>query len=154
VIEFAGTAPQSIASRWIYATSSLSPVSGSGLEFFVESNIRSPRIAEMLNVVAHFHVTGARLDLHHIVNLGEAWLPGSACSYAYLSLPYQFGPSLEWLRTQSRTTRCLWLVPIAASERQLALARGIESLEQAFEREQPDLTNLRRRSAVDDADIE
>lgn len=148
VVEFAPPS-HSPFSPWVYSTFGLSPRAGSGLEMFLECGVQSSRLPEILNAVAHFHCTGATLGLHHIVNLGEPWLSGSACTYAYFSLPYRFGPSLEWLRTGNRTTRCLQLVPITAKERALTRAQSIEKLELAFDRAQPVLSDARRRCACE-----
>lgn len=143
VAEFA---PRGSRSTWIYATLGLSPPEGDGLELFMETRAASPRHSELLTVVGHYHLTGAKLGLHHTVNFGEPWVRGSLCTRAYLSLPYQFGPSLEWLRTTARATRCLWLLPIAEAERSLILEHGADALERQFERVQPDLGDPRRPS--------
>jgi hypothetical protein len=132
----------------IFATVGAAERSGDGLEIFMMTSDDSTRHAELLAIVSHYHLTGNRLDLHHIVNIGEPWTPGSPCTYAYLSLPYAFGPSLEWLSTPQRRTRCLWLVPITASERELLLTSGVEALESRFEQLQPDLTSPQRSSVV------
>lgn len=52
-------------------------------------------------MTAHFHRTGSALGLGHTVNFGRPWLPGSSCTHGLVSLPYLFGPELEWLQQPS-----------------------------------------------------
>src|SRR5262245_39466178 len=82
----------------VFATVRVLPATGAAVEFFLPTLDASPRHAEILTCVAHYHLTGSSLGLHHTVNLGEPWVRKSLCTHAYLSLPYQFGPPLEWLR--------------------------------------------------------
>lgn len=103
-------------------------------------------IAELLAATAHFHRTGARLQLGHTVDFGRPWLPGSACDHGLVSLPYFDGPELEW--TADPQVQCLWLVPITKAEREYKKRDGLEALEELFDRAQPDLMDPARRSCV------
>jgi hypothetical protein len=104
------------------------------LEILIESPLKSQRVVELLNMTAHFHRTGESLGLGHTVNFGSPWLPGSKCDYGLLSLPYLDGPSLERATAVGREVRVLWLIPITKAELEFKKERGVEALEEAFER--------------------
>ncbi len=65
--------------------------------------------------------------------IGEPWLPGSACDYFVISLPYPFGADLETSHVGDRHVDFLWLVPITEAERDFKVTHGLEALEQRFE---------------------
>lgn len=145
VLRFAPTAQRG---SWVYATSGLAVSTPGLLELHVRARTAHDAIVESMTVVAHYHATGAALGLHHSVNLGRPWVPGSPCSYAYLSLPYVDGPALEDFAYALGPVRCLWLVPLTAEERDVKAARGVEELEQRFDAADPDLADLLRESVV------
>lgn len=119
---------------WTYATCCMSqPNDDPRVELHLFSPVEAPDHAELLTVVAHYHRTGARLGLGHIVNLGRPWLPKSSCDYGLISLPYLDGPSLEHLATADGDVRFLWLIPITKSEKELATHSGLETLERCLE---------------------
>jgi hypothetical protein len=102
---------------WTYATCSVSTaLDEEPIELHLFSPVQAEELVELLTVVAHFHITGARLGLGHTVNFGRPWLPGSRCSFGLISHPYLDGPSLEVARGPAfrREVRCLWLIPITA----------------------------------------
>jgi Suppressor of fused protein (SUFU) len=103
-------------------------------------------LVELLTVVAHFHRTGAPLDLGHTVNFGRAWLPGSSCTHGLLSLPYLDGPSLEWMETPR--VRFLWLMPVTQQEVEFKKRHGLEALEDRFEGTGFDYLDPLRKSVV------
>jgi hypothetical protein len=132
-----------------YATLGLSNPEKSGLELFViaprkEAPVADASIAELLTATAHYHLTGSRLDVGHIVDFGRPWLLGARSTRGLVSLPYLDGPELEWFGQ----TRILWLIPITEQERQLALEQGLEALEQALERSKFEYWNPKRASVV------
>lgn len=88
-------------------------------------------LVELLTVVAHYHRTGASLGLHHTVNFGRGWQPGSRCTHGLLSLPYLHGPALEWM--EDPLVRFLWLIPVTESEVAFKKQHGIDALEEQFE---------------------
>lgn len=112
----------------------------------------SPRqaeeIVELLVVTAHYHHTGARLDLGHSVNFGRPWLDNSRCSFGLISLPYLDGPSLENLPRGSAIVKCYWLIPITAAEMEFKKTRGLEALEEQFDQAKLDYLNPNRQSTV------
>jgi hypothetical protein len=90
-----------------------------------------PATMEILTAVAHYHRTGARLDLGHTVNFGVPWTPRSGCTHGLISLPYLDGPSLEWL--EEPLVRFLWLIPITAAEAIFKRQHGLDALEEKLE---------------------
>jgi len=103
---------------------------------------------ELLVAVAHFHRTGAPLDLAHTVNFGKAWIGNSQCEYGLVSLPYLDGPSLELLETSDGAINVYWLLPITAAERNFKKANGAKALEEIFDEVEIDYVNPQRESAV------
>ena len=126
--------PPSKRRFWTYATCCMSQASDDSR---VELHLFSPRESfnhvELLTAVAHYHRTGTRLRMGHAVNFGRPWLDNSACDRGLISLPYLDGPALENLETRSGVIRCLWLIPVTASEVQYAGENGLEALESRFE---------------------
>src|SRR5262249_32983773 len=107
-----------------------------GLELHLHAPNSQEAHVELLTVAAHYHLTEERLGLQHTVAFGRPWYAGSRCAYGLLSLPYLFGPRLEWLGEPARSgsTRFLWLVPITGSERSFIIEQdSAEELEALFE---------------------
>ena len=122
---------------WVYATCAMSPASDSPrLEAHLLAPTADDAHVELLTILAHFHVTGSRLGLHHTVNFGRPWLPESRCDRGFLSLPYPFGPSLEHAALSPFSARCLWLIPMTPEEVEHKKRFGVESLERRFEERQ------------------
>lgn len=119
---------------WTYSTIGMTEPSASDLlEIYLQVQVPSALHVELLAVVAHYHQTGRRLGLGHSVSFGRAFVPGSACASGYLSLPYAYGPSLEWARLSGREVRVLWLVPLHESERRCLVESGVDALESRLE---------------------
>jgi hypothetical protein len=140
---------------WTYATVGMSLVPEAGYSHGLELHLHSPDAreahVELLAVMAHYHLTGEPLGLHHTVDFGRPWYPGSTCSYGLISLPYLFGPKLEWLGEPHRrgSTRFLWLIPIAGAERGFVIEQeSAEELEQLFEESSFNYLDPNRRSVV------
>ncbi len=148
VLEFP---PSASRTCWTYATCCMSqPDDASRLELHLFSPIQSPEHVELLTVIAHFHRTGSWLALGHTVNFGRPWLPGSACEYGLISLPYLDGVVLENFRTAEagHEVHFLWLIPITRPERDFKKANGLEALEQRFDAAQFDYLNPARPSVI------
>jgi Suppressor of fused protein (SUFU) len=120
---------------WTFATCGMAQEADeSPIELHVHSEERQDSIVEVLTAVAHFHRTEQPLGVGHIVNFGRAWVPSSKAEFGLVSLPYLDGPDLEEAVLESgKHVRCLWLIPIFASERDYAIANGLEALENKFE---------------------
>jgi len=133
VLEFAPTRKRDM---WTYATCGMSSGDNKqGLELHLFASEQSDSHVELLTVVAHFHLTESRLGLHHVVNFGRPWVEGSKCSFGFVSLPYLDGPSLENLDLDKgrKQIKCLWLIPITATERAYVVRYGAEALEAKFD---------------------
>lgn len=103
-------------------------------------------IVELLQAAASYHRTGAALGLGHTVNFGQPWFCGSLCSYGFVSLPYLFGPSLEW--QDEPDVRFLWLIPVTPEEVAFKKSHGIEALEARFEELQFNYLDPMRESVI------
>lgn len=123
---------------------------GHGLEFVLATRELTMRAVELLARNAYFHAGPAdqRLGWGHTVNLGEPWLPGSACDHGLLSLPYPWGPDLEWCEWIGGHARLLWLLPITAAERDFKAEHGLQALEDRFQAARLDFANPHRVSVV------
>jgi hypothetical protein len=137
---------------WAYATRGMSqPGDDQRLELHLlvpvgSEAVADRSVAELLTAVAHYHRTGATLGLGHTVNFGRPWLPGSRCTHGLVSLPYLDGPALEWL--EGTQTRFLWLVPVTRAEVEFKKRKGLDALEERFERQQFDYLDPQRPSVV------
>lgn len=132
----------------VYATSGMS-ASGSNLELHLMARagtFAEAGLVELLTAVAHFHLTGSRLDVGHTVNFGRAWMAGSECTHGLVSLPYLDGPELEW--EAAGCERFLWLVPVTPAEVRFKAQNGLDALEERFERLGVDYLNPGRRSVA------
>jgi hypothetical protein len=136
---------------WIYATCGMGLC---GATNPIELHLFSPRqcelLIELLTVIAHYHCTDRSLGLGHTVNFGRPWLPDSKCDYGLISLPYLDGPALERFNDEETdmTVECLWLIPIAKSERDYTKKNGLEALESKFEEYRFDYLDPARPSVV------
>jgi hypothetical protein len=119
---------------WTYATCGMSQqMDAPALEIHLFSPTETDSHVELLTAIAHYHLTGAYLDVGHTVNFGRPWLEGSKCDHGLISLPYLDGPKLEWLEVAGRKIRFLWLIPISKDEVEYQKSHGTEALEDRFE---------------------
>lgn len=141
--------PRRGRSCWTFATRCMSqPGDGKPIELHMFAPLPLSGIVELLTVTAHYQRTGARLDLGHSVNFGRPWLEDSRCDRGLVSLPYLGGPGLELLTVAETTVRCLWLVPITASEAAYKQRHGLDALEERFERANVDYLDPRRLAVI------
>jgi hypothetical protein len=141
------------SNAWTYVTAGCWQVAhpdGHGLEFVLATRGFTIRAVELLARNAYFHAgpEDQRLGLGHTVNLGEPWLPGSACDHGLVSLPYPWGPDLEWCEWRGGHAQLLWLLPITEAERDFKVEHGQEALEDRFHAARLDFTNPHRASLV------
>jgi hypothetical protein len=146
ILEFEPTVDREM---WTYATCGMSSICSKNLiELHIFSPVRDKSLVELLTVIAHYHKTGSYLDLNHTVNFGRPWLPDSLCEYGLISLPYIDGVKLEKLVLDHFYIHCLWLIPITPEEVIYKKEKGIESLEEEFERNNFNYADPYRRSVV------
>ena len=141
-------APRAARPHWTYATCGMSEHPDARLELHIFSNEQAKSLVMLLTAVADFHLTGTPLGLHHSVNFGIPWLPGSACTRGFVSLPYLGGPKLETQEDEAGEIRHLWLIPVTERELAFRRAEGTEALEARFEEAQFDYASATRGSVV------
>lgn len=118
-------------------------------EFFLISPREERQHVETLTMLANFHADERyRLDTGSIVSIGDAWLPGSRCDHLLISVPYPYGPKLEWLRLRNICVRFLWALPITSREAAFVELNGLEKLEQKFDALKIDYLDPSRSSII------
>ena len=124
---------------WVYCTAGTGDTEAEiqPNEFVLLASSRDERHVETLTMVAHYHRFESVLGLGHTVEIGHPWAQGSQCDRLLISLPYPFGPKLEWLKTPELAVRFLWALPITPQEARFAKQMGVEELERRF-----DIANL------------
>lgn len=116
------------------------------IEPHIFSAEQDPSLVELLTVLAHYHATGAQLNLGHTVDFGKPWQANSKCTCGVLSLPYLDGPKLESM--VSHSVKCYWLIPITKQERDFKIKHGLEQLEKSFDTIGINYIDASRESAV------
>lgn len=118
-------------------------------EFFILSPTETAAHVETLAMIANFHADPRyALHLGSTVNIGRPWIEGSAADNLLVSLPYPYGPGLEWCDTPTGKVQMLWLVPITSAEAAFARARGTAALEELLEKSDENVIAADRRSLV------
>jgi hypothetical protein len=118
-------------------------------EFFLIAPRDARQNVETLTMLANFHSDDRyRLDVGSVVNIGDPWMPGSTCDHLLISVPYPYGPKLEWLKLTDVCIRFLWALPITSREAAFIGLNGVEALEQKFDAAKIDYLNLSRPSIV------
>jgi hypothetical protein len=101
------------------------------LEFLIAARDPEGSI-EYPAMLAYYHAV-ERLDVGHMLPMGQPLVPGSNLRYWLISLPYPWGPQLERLTVKGREIRVLWAIPITLEERLYRIQHGLDALEQRFE---------------------
>lgn len=118
-------------------------------EFFLAVPIVNDEHATTLAMLANVHADSRyRLDVGRVVAIGEPVVPSSRCDHLLISLPYPYGPKLEWLETAYGCVRFLWTLPITEKEAHFAREHGAEALERIFDQRRIDYLDFRRFSVV------
>jgi Suppressor of fused protein (SUFU) len=125
---------------------------GHGYEFFILGAENEPQLAEIVMIAAYYHANpedaSYRLGEGHRVPIGEPYLRGT-CDHLLLSKPYPYGPGLEFCHIRDDLhVQFLWLLPITRAEREFALERDVEALEQRFDDAAIDYLDPNRESVV------
>jgi Suppressor of fused protein (SUFU) len=145
-------APVDRRDPWVYASLGAWKATtgeGHGTEFFLLSPSESPLHVELLAMVANLHADPRyRLSLGSVIDIGRPWLEESAADHLLVSLPYPYGPSLEWCDLGEQHVRFLWLVPITTAEARLVRDEGLEALERRLELGDVNVISPKRHSLV------
>lgn len=135
---------------WSYVTAGCRPlftVDGHGVEFVMTAPVASPRVVDLLAMIAFYH-SSEHLDHWHGLPIGEPWLPGSACVHLLMSQPFLHGPDLEECLLPDGHARILWALPITAAEAAFRREQGTEALEELFDEAAIDPNDPLRASVV------
>ncbi len=135
---------------WVYCTAGTGAAESEANqhEFVLLSSTANERHVETLTMLSHYHRFESSIGVGHIVNIGQPWVEGSRSDRILLSLPYPFGPRLEWLKSDSLTIQFLWALPITPEEATFVRQNGAEKLEQRFDAAKLHYWNARRKSVV------
>jgi suppressor of fused protein SUFU len=135
---------------WVYCTAGTGAAGNDDhqYEFFIVASSASRRHVETLTMLSHYHRFESGVGLGHIVNIGQPWAEGSGCDRLLLSLPYPFGPKLEWLKSGTLTIQFLWALPITQQEAAFVKQNGIEELERRFDSSKLRYWDVQRQSVV------
>ena len=118
-------------------------------EFFLISMKEHVQNVETLTMLANFHADERyRLDVGSVVSIGSPWMPGSKCDHLLISVPYPYGPKLEWMRLPHVCVRFLWALPITSREAAFAELNGYEALEEKFDTAKLNYLDVSRASVV------
>lgn len=118
-------------------------------EFVLLSPVQDPLHVETLTMLAHFVADkDHRVNIGDIVKIGRPWLPHSRCDRLLISLPYPYGPKLEYANCDGERIRFLWTLPITAREAAFAELNGTAALEEKFDDVKLNYLDAHRTSAV------
>ena len=120
---------------WVYCTAGTGQTEGEAHqhEFVLLSSSSEELHVETLTMLSHYHRFESPLTIGHVVTIGHSWAEGSQCNRLLISLPYPFGPKLEWLTAPNITVQFLWALPITSEEAAFVKQNGIEELERRFD---------------------
>ena len=100
-------------------------------------------------MLANFHADERfKVDVGTVLNIGSPWIDDSNCNHLLISVPYPYGPKLEWLNLKDVCVRFLWALPITEREAAFADLHGPEALEQKFDAVKLDYLDISRPSVV------
>ncbi|RBQ20035.1 suppressor of fused domain protein [Spongiactinospora rosea] len=124
--------PLRVGAAWVYVTVGCSLVGASreGMEFFIMCPFADEVHSETLAMVGHLHSFEAhRLDVGTVIAIGRPWMGESRMDHLLVSLPYPYGPDLEWASREAGWARFLWVLPIHRSEAEFIKRRTLDDFE-------------------------
>ncbi|MGW1268552.1 suppressor of fused domain protein [Streptomyces sp. NPDC002491] len=130
--------PQRASEAWVYVTvgCSINEIRAGGTEFFLMAPAAADVHSETLAMVSHYDSFEAhRLSVGSVINIGRSWIPGSNMDHLLVSLPYPYGPELEWAPPESGGAQFLWLLPIHAREAEFIKSETLEEFESMLDSE-------------------
>jgi len=120
-----------------------------GLDFLITSPERNLRHIKTLATVAVYHSEPkTRINLQHVIDIGEPRIEGSKCDHFLVSLPHLFPPEIETILVNDIYISFWWLLPITKKEADYAEKHGVEALEEIFEKKRINTVDVKRKSAV------
>lgn len=140
--------PNNKRNMWTYATCGMSNSDVNAIELYMFSPAEHDFLIELLTIIAHYHVTGGNLGIGHTINFGCPWYRDSNLEYGLISLPYLDGPVFENYKIATKNIRFLWLIPITANEKNFKNQKGLEALEQKFDKTNFNYLDPYRKSVV------
>ncbi|MEU5741646.1 suppressor of fused domain protein [Streptomyces tendae] len=142
--------PKQAGEAWVYVTVGCSlPLATGGVEFFVMSPFADKAHSESLAMVGHYHsFTTHRLDVGSVVHIGRPWMQDSRMEHLLVSLPYTYGPDLEWAPLKTGRVRFLWLLPIHQSEAEFIKRNTLDEFETLMDVSEVNVLDLNRDSIV------
>jgi len=141
--------PNKKRDMWTYATCGMSARLDNYLkELHIFSAKENDFLIELLAAIAHYHHSGAELHWGHTVNFGCAWAENSNCRYGLISLPYLDGEDVEVLYVGEVLINFWWLIPITKEELEYKKKKGLDALEEVFEKKGLNYVDVLRKSVV------
>ncbi|WP_111556323.1 suppressor of fused domain protein [Kitasatospora sp. SolWspMP-SS2h] len=128
--------PERAGEAWVYVTvgSSIGDKSSNGVEFFIMSPVALECHSETLAMVSHYNSYEAhRLTVGSVISIGRPWMPGSRMEHLLVSLPYPYGPKLEWSPPEAGSARFLWLLPIHKREADFIRHGSLDEFEEILD---------------------
>lgn len=139
--------PKRAGEAWVYVTMgcSLLEHAAVGMEFFIMSPFADEVHSETLAMVGHYHSFRAhRLDVGSVLNIGRPWMRYSRMGHLLVSLPYPYGPALEWAPSEAGPVRFLWLLPIHQSEADFIKCHTLEEFESLMDERGANILDIDR----------
>ena len=141
-------APGPRTKRWTFVTAGASSANPNNpFEYLIIGDEPRNAYEELLTILAYYAIVH-NFGLGHTIEIGRPLAKGSHCEYLYLSLPYTFGPELEICRNGEDEVHILWAFPITTSEQRYLLSKGVDALEEQFEKRGVKYWSLLRKSVV------
>ena len=101
-------------------------------------------------MVANLHADPRyQIRLGTVLDIGRPRVDDSELTHLLVSLPYPYGPTLEYFQADGFQARILWLLPINSSEAAYASLHGVEELEREFDRSGINYLDVHRSSVVE-----
>lgn len=146
VLEFP---PNEQRDMWTYATVGFCNISDlQKLELHLFSSKKDESIIEILFALAYFNQNTNKVNVNDTVNFGRSWQDHSLCDHGLISLPYLDGPNLELMTKDDLEVRFYWLIPVTKNEVDFKIQKGIDKLEETFDKAGFNYLNPLRESVV------
>ncbi|MFI6951765.1 suppressor of fused domain protein [Streptomyces sp. NPDC050422] len=141
-------APSDDSEPWVYVSLAASIIGGDSHEFALLSPVEYPRHVETLTMLAHWQAAGRAADVGSVLELGWPWMEGGEAEHLLITPLYAYPPECGTFRDGAQEVDILWVVPVHASEVAYLRRRGMQKLEERFEKRGVNLLDPRRESVV------